>query len=154
MPFTAATVPAYRVAKTVSGNAPFRQVYNAGGTLVRGNFVTMGTAGTVTAAGDDPGSIVGLAENDATSGQPVVVVHATDDIVFSGKVGAGAPMTEADIGSAFDLDAAGVMLDQENGQGLILGLDLTDSTAAAGTRVLFTVLPAFRKGGISGVVAA
>lgn len=145
-------LPAYRVAQTISGNSPITKVFEAGGTITANTFVILGAAGTVTTIADDAAAITGLALNAATSGQAVTVVLAHPDVIFSGNVSTGAPYALSDMGSAFAVDVAGIDLDDATGgvSAIIHGLDATDSTATAGTRVLFSVKNLAYQGGPGG----
>jgi hypothetical protein len=144
-------LPIYRVAGTVSGNAPHAKEYTSAGTISAGEFVVLGAGGTVTAAGNDPAAVLGLATASVTTGLPVVVVHAHPDVIFSGFVATGAPVDATDIGSQFSCDTAGVDLSDATGIAIVHGLDATDSDATAGDRVLFSIRAAAYAGGPGGI---
>jgi len=133
-------LPAFRVAQTISGNAPFRKVHTTGGIVTKGAFLVLAAGGTVTAVADDAAGVIGLADSDAASGAEVVVVYATPDVIFSGNVSTGAPADTTDIGSLFSVDILGIDLNDTSGIAIVHGIDTTDSTVAAGTRVLFSII--------------
>ena len=153
MPFTAATVPAYRVAQTISGNAPFRKTHivTSGQTVTAGRFCYLTTAGAVTPMADPGVAITGLSEATIVGDGTVTVsvVYANDDVIFSGAGIAGTFVT-ADIGDAVTMSPTGLNLDTTtNGTALLHGADTTDSG-----RVLFTVLQASLRGAPGGVITS
>jgi len=151
MAFTAATIPAFRVAKTTSGNAPQAGHYTvaAGATFKRGDPVALNaTDDQITGLVDAATAMLGIAGDDAVPtdgratniGLKILVYEASPDTIFSANYVSG---ITADIavgdGIGINLTTTVYTVDIAKADLFVTrGLDATDG----GQRVLVSVLPA------------
>jgi hypothetical protein len=142
MPFTAATVPVFRVAKMVHGGPPTRQSYLAGGTaIIAGNLVMLNASGTIDVCANPATAILGIADSAAAIGAALIVVLLTPDTTVSAQVASGSAAV-TDIGSKFDVTpTTGLVLGTTgaNSAAVVDGVDTTDTVVA---RYLVHFLPA------------
>lgn len=129
-------LPAYRVAQTISGNAPYTREFTTAGVIVEGTGVLVGDAGTITALVDDAAPCSGIALHAAASGAQCLVALGVVDTIFSAAIASGT-YTDELIGEYVDYNVAGVALDSSADDVFsVEGPDATDTS-----RVLLTFHP-------------
>lgn len=140
---------AFRVAKTISGNAPQRNAFTvaAGATFLRGDPVKLSAVNDeITGVLDSGAAILGIAGDDAVPsdgrvtniGKLITVSEATPDVVYSCAYVSGITADIA-IGDKIGLNLTGTVYTVDTSKTdmfITRGLDATDG----GQRVLVSVL--------------
>jgi len=135
------TIPKFRPAQVVTGGCPPIVEFLSNAAITKDTFVDLdATNGKVDPGAEPAVRVLGVALN-STSGAdlPVLVALAYPGVVFSGFAAAGTPLTTAMTGDNLRLNSLTGLDLGNSGVAKVIGLDSTDSTAAAGTRVLFTI---------------